>query len=75
MELVKNQMNSYLLMEMQKEFTQEEQVVFANNFYMYLNYHPTEDFVIDRLAQESTMLLQEKLALLIENSKLDDYIC
>ena len=45
--VISNDIGSELLEEMQKKFTEEEQVVFANNFYMYLKYHPTEDFVIN----------------------------
>ena len=42
-----NALTKDLLKEIKQEFNEEEQLVFANNFYMYLNYHPTEDFVID----------------------------
>jgi type IV secretory pathway VirB4 component len=36
-----------LLSEMKKHFTTEDQLFFVNSFYTYLNYHPTEDFIIN----------------------------
>jgi hypothetical protein len=36
-----------LLNEMNNQFNSEEQRIFVNSFYAYLNHHPTEDFVID----------------------------
>lgn len=38
---------SDLLQELKNEFNTEEQSIFVNSFYSYLNHHPTEDFVID----------------------------
>jgi phage anti-repressor protein len=32
---------------MNNQFNTEEQRIFVNSFYAYLNNHPTEDFVID----------------------------
>jgi hypothetical protein len=36
-----------LLMEMNNQFNTEEQRIFVNSFYAYLNHHHTDDFVID----------------------------
>ena len=36
-----------LLNEMNNQFDSEEQRIFVNSFYAYLNHHPTEDFVVD----------------------------
>jgi phage anti-repressor protein len=36
-----------LLVEMNNQFDNEEQRIFVNSFYAYLNHHQTEDFVID----------------------------
>jgi phage anti-repressor protein len=36
-----------LLVEMNNQFDNEEQRIFVNSFYAYLNNHQTEDFVID----------------------------
>jgi hypothetical protein len=38
---------SDLLQELNNEFNTEEQSIFINSFYSYLNHHPTEDFVVD----------------------------
>jgi len=38
---------SDLLQELNNEFNTEEQSIFVNSFYSYLNHHPTEDFVVD----------------------------
>jgi phage anti-repressor protein len=38
---------SDLLQELNNEFNTEEQSIFVNSFYSYLNHHPTQDFVID----------------------------
>jgi phage anti-repressor protein len=39
--------NNKLLSKIKSEFTNEEQQLFLTSFYCYLNYHPTNDFVID----------------------------
>jgi hypothetical protein len=36
-----------LLNEMNNQFNTEEQRIFVNSFYAYLNHHHTDDFVID----------------------------
>jgi len=36
-----------LLVEMNNQFNNEEQRIFVNSFYAYLNHHQTEDFVVD----------------------------
>lgn len=36
-----------LLNEMNNQFDNEEQRIFVNSFYAYLNHHPTDDFVVD----------------------------
>jgi hypothetical protein len=38
--------HSKILSKIQREFTQTEQYMFVGSFYCYLNYHPTDDFVI-----------------------------
>ena len=38
---------SDLLQELNNEFNTEEQSIFVNSFYSYLNHHPTEDYIID----------------------------
>jgi len=42
-----NVYQSKLLLKIQKEFTELEQQLFVSSFYCYLNYHKTNDFVID----------------------------
>jgi hypothetical protein len=42
-----NDYNHKLLSKIKSEFTNEEQQLFLTSFYCYLNYHPTNDFVID----------------------------
>ena len=37
---------SRMLQELKKEFTNDEQEMFVANFYMYLNYHQTDDYPI-----------------------------
>jgi hypothetical protein len=39
--------NNKLLNKIKSEFTDDEQKLFLTSFYCYLNYHPTNDFVID----------------------------
>ncbi len=39
--------NNKLLCKIKSEFTGQEQQLFLTSFYCYLNYHPTNDFVID----------------------------
>ena len=39
--------NINFLTKIKKEFTEFEQKLFLSSFYSYLNYHPTNDFVID----------------------------
>jgi len=39
--------NNKLLNKIKTEFTNDEQQLFLTSFYCYLNYHPTNDFVID----------------------------
>ena len=39
--------NNKLLNKIKNEFTDDEQKLFLTSFYCYLNYHPTNDFVID----------------------------
>ena len=36
-----------LLNEMNNQFDSEEQRIFVNSFYAYLNHHHTDDFVVD----------------------------
>lgn len=42
-----NDYNNKLLSKIKSEFSNEEQQLFLTSFYCYLNYHPTNDFVID----------------------------
>jgi len=42
-----NDYNNKLLCKIKSEFSNEEQQLFLTTFYCYLNYHPTNDFVID----------------------------
>ena len=42
-----NVYQSKLLQKIQKDFTELEQQLFVSSFYCYLNYHKTNDFVID----------------------------
>jgi hypothetical protein len=42
-----NDYNNKLLNKIKNEFTNNEQQLFLTCFYCYLNYHPTNDFVID----------------------------
>jgi phage anti-repressor protein/uncharacterized protein YpuA (DUF1002 family) len=42
-----NDYNNKLLHKIKTEFTNMEQQLFLTSFYCYLNYHPTNDFVID----------------------------
>jgi hypothetical protein len=44
---VSQEVKCELLEEMNIQFNTEEQRIFVNNFYSYLNYHPTEDFIIN----------------------------
>jgi hypothetical protein len=53
-DLVENNKNSininfqsHLINELNSEFTGEEQRWFIANFYVFLNYHPTEDYPIN----------------------------
>jgi len=39
--------NVKLLVKIKENFTEFEQQIFLSSFYCYLNYHPTNDFVID----------------------------
>jgi hypothetical protein len=39
--------NNKLLYKIKQNFTNVEQQLFLTSFYCYLNYHPTNDFVID----------------------------
>ena len=39
--------NVKLLTKIKEQFTDFEQKLFLSSFYSYLNYHPTNDFVID----------------------------
>ena len=41
------QFNSKLVDKLKTEFTEEQQRWFFANFYMYMNYHPTNDYPID----------------------------
>jgi hypothetical protein len=42
-----NTYQSKLLTKIQKDFTPLEQQLFVSSFYCFLNYHPTNDFMID----------------------------
>ena len=42
-----NTYNSRLLAKIQEKFTESQQQLFISSFFCYLNYHPTDDFVID----------------------------
>ena len=42
-----NDYNVKLLTKIKEQFTEFEQQLFLSSFYCYLNYHPTNDFVID----------------------------
>ena len=42
-----NVYNNKLLTKIKENFTEEEQQLFITSFYCYLNYHSTNDFVID----------------------------
>ena len=42
-----NDYNVKLLIKIKENFTDMEQQLFLSSFYCYLNYHPTNDFVID----------------------------
>jgi hypothetical protein len=42
-----NTYNSRLLSKIQHDFTESQQQLFISSFYCYLNYHQTDDFVID----------------------------
>lgn len=42
-----NDYNNKLLCKIKSEFSNEEQQLFLTSFYCYLNYHPTNDFVIE----------------------------
>ena len=42
-----NDYNVKLLIKIKIQFTEFEQQLFLSSFYSYLNYHPTNDFVID----------------------------
>jgi phage anti-repressor protein len=42
-----NDYNVKLLVKIKENFTDMEQQLFLSSFYCYLNYHPTNDFVID----------------------------
>jgi phage anti-repressor protein len=44
---VSQEVKCELLEEMNNQFNTEEQRIFVNSFYSYLNYHPTEDFIIN----------------------------
>jgi hypothetical protein len=39
--------NAKMLVKIKANFTDFEQQLFLSSFYCYLNYHPTNDFVID----------------------------
>jgi len=39
--------NVKLLIKIKDNFTEFEQQLFLSSFYCYLNYHPTNDFIID----------------------------
>ena len=39
--------NAKMLIKIKSNFTEFEQQLFLSSFYCYLNYHPTNDFVID----------------------------
>jgi hypothetical protein len=71
-----NDYNHRLLSKIKSEFTNEEQQLFLTSFYCYLNYHPTNDFVIDldnvwkwlgfSTKQKSTFLLYKHFELDID---------
>lgn len=42
-----NTYNSRLLTKIQDKFTESQQQLFISSFFCYLNYHPTNDFIID----------------------------
>jgi len=42
-----NDYNNKLLYKIKNEFTNDEQQLFLTSFYCYLNYHPTNYYVID----------------------------
>lgn len=42
-----NDYNNKLLCKIKSDFSNQEQQLFLTSFYCYLNYHPTNDFVID----------------------------
>jgi hypothetical protein len=42
-----NDYNVKLLVKIKENFTDMEQQLFLSSFYCYLNYHPTNDFVVD----------------------------
>jgi len=42
-----NEYNNKLLYKIRDSFTETQQNLFVSSFYCYLNYHPTNDFVID----------------------------
>jgi hypothetical protein len=44
---VSQEVKCELLEEMNNQFNTEEQRIFVKSFYSYLNYHPTEDFIIN----------------------------
>lgn len=39
--------NNKLLGKIKEKFSESEQQIFVSSFYCYLNYHPTNDFIID----------------------------
>jgi len=42
-----NDINNSLINKMKAKFTEREQNVYISNLYMYMNYHPTEDYPIN----------------------------
>ena len=71
-----NDYNNKLLCKIKSEFTNEEQQLFLTSFYCYLNYHPTNVFVIDldnvwkwlgfSTKQKALMLLNKHFAINID---------
>lgn len=73
-----NDYNVKLLVKIKKNFTDMEQQLFLSSFYCYLNYHPTNDFVVDLDNVWKWIGFNQKVkakSLLEKNFKLDiDYI-
>ena len=73
-----NDYNVKLLVKIKENFTDMEQQLFLSSFYCYLNYHPTNDFVVDLDNVWKWIGFNQKVkakSLLEKNFKLDiDYI-